>query len=169
MITIDTREPKGLVAAVGRRIEPQLPPLPRSWAGRVPWSHGAVTVAKLDFGDYWIEGPGGLLIERKEVKDLVSTYTTRVDGTSRLRRQLAGCADRCENVALLVEGTLEEDDLTGFVLANGHLRQVRFQSIVRLLVDLQREGTLVIRTASDSETVATIAGLHRSLRIRRLK
>lgn len=169
MLYLDTRESKKLVRSIITAVEGSCPKPPIKWEGHLPWSVGRCIVRTLPYGDYFIGGVNPLLIERKEVKDLISTYIKKkATGTggymSRLRWQLEGCASQAPGrAALLVEGTLEEEPMSGFTIANGFLRQVKFQSIQRLLLDLQQEGYMVIRTATTSETVATIAALHRSL------
>lgn len=171
MLTIDTREPKTLIRNLVYTVNGAAPTLPKSWQGVGEWRDGKCAVRALPYGDFLIQTPKDhLIIERKAAQDLLSTYVKKKVGdggqlVSRLRWQLAGCAAGFPTrVALLVEGTLEEQHTTGFTIANGYLRQVKFQAVQRLLLDLQYEGYKLIRTADTADTVSTIASLHNSLR-----
>lgn len=152
MLTVDSREPPALQQAVLKRAKEE------------------VHVEKMVAGDFRIvHGDTSLLIERKAVSDLISTWVTgEQDGEggkiSRLRRQLHSCRDTATYAALLVEGDFSEDPTTGMVLAGGRLRQVRYQGLVRLLWDLQDEGIRLLHTATREQTAQLVVALHESFR-----
>lgn len=128
----------------------------------------SITVEGLDTNDYLIGHVDGRWpVERKTVNDLLNTYVTRRTTPrreSRLRWQLRKGQSRYDRVILLVEGSLVEDPLTGYCIADGQFRKIKYRTVQRLLVDLQRESVVVVRTFDMAETVAVLLALHDSFR-----
>ncbi len=144
-IDIDTREPVDKISDI--------------LAG---WNHGKipdVKFLKLDLGDYLICNGDDIIVERKEMADLVSSHQV-------LRKRMDKMRKEFNSTVLLVEGTYQVKNNRIYLWRGNTLTDVwGYQTYAKLIARQQSLGTMYVHTMNLEESLLWLFTMFNNTRL----
>lgn len=143
-IIIDSREPVGKIADI-----------------LADWTHGTlpdIEFKKLELGDYLVRGDVDILVERKDMADLVGSY-------QRLKKRMDKMRAKYKYTILLVEGTYQIKNERIWLWRGGTLTDVwGYHTFAKLILQQQLKGSYYLHTCSLEETILNVINLEGAIK-----